>query len=186
MTDKIPADLAFWDEQELLTTNEIAWLWCGLEPPKQGRMYWSGEGLPGRPPDPPLSRAEIIVHAILSANKDPSDPLKQVDSHSEKINGTIAFRRADLRAWAERQGFKPLFLFPELRPENQTGLSLEGALQVIAALARAVNSRWNPGQTAPYGMVKGLTEVAANLNLRLDRNTIGKYLKVAGNKNISA
>jgi len=173
MSDK-PADLDFWDGQDLLTVSEIAWLWCGLEPPKQGRMYWTSEGRPERPPDPPLSRAEIIQFELLSSNKDPNDLLKAVDNHPRKIVGTIAFLRSDLRAWAERQGYQPLFLFPELRPEKQSGLSLGGALAVVDALARLAHPTWDSDKRA-YGLIPRIQQAGCNL----DRRQIGNYLKEA-------
>lgn len=180
MTEYRSADLAFWDSVDVFSIHEVAWLWCELDPLE----------------DTHIATSDLHLHQALRFS--PNLPSKgarvqraisrdyQLKRTNDEYGWAGKYHRADLRAWAERQGYTPLFLFPELRPENQAGLSLEGALQVIAALARAVDPRWKPGQPAPHGMVKRLTEVAGNLNLRLDRNTIGKYLKVAGNKNISA
>ncbi len=174
MNDKMLADLEFWDKQELLTISEITWLWCGLEPPKQGRMYWTSEGPPGHPPDPPLSRTESILHDLLMSNKDPNDPLKNVDHHPSKIVGVITFRRSDLRDWAKRKGHQPLFLFPELRPKKESGLSLEGALRVIDALARLVHPNWDSDRRA-YGLAPRIEQAGCNL----ERKQIGNYLKEA-------
>lgn len=181
MSEYRPADLAFWDSVNIFSIHEVAWLWCELDPPEHK--------------DIPTSDPHLRHQALLSSPKLPSKGARvqkailrdrQLKPTEDEEGWPGDYHRADLRAWAERQGYAPLFLFPELRPEKPAGLSLEGALHVIAALARAVDSRWNPGQNAPHGMAKRLVEVAGNLNLRLDRNTIGKYLKAAGNKNISA
>jgi len=98
----------------------------------------------------------------------------------------MSFCRSDLRDWAERNGYKPLFLFPELRPLSQAGLSLNGALQMIAAMATALDRRWTPGRQAPHGMAKKIVEAAGVLGLQLNRNSVGKYLRESGNKKTSA
>lgn len=185
MNEHIVADFRFWDEQELLTVTEIGWLWCGLEPPRQGRMYWRSEGPPLRPTDPPLSKAEIITYKILEANKDPADPLKKVEDHPRQIVGHTTFRRADLRDWAKRNGYQPLFLFPELRPENQAGLTLDGALSIMAVLAKIVDSRWTAGANAPNKAIKKVVDAAQLLGVQLTDEMVSKYLKISINKYFS-
>lgn len=165
------ANLCFWDTVNQFNLDQIAWLWCGLEPPVQNDDDDDEE-----PPYAPVLGERIR-----------SELFRRMRNDCFPIYKGFKLHRVDLREWAKKHTYKPMFLFPELRPpEKQAGLSMDVALQVIAALAKAMEPRWNPGQPAPHGMVKRLTEVAGILSLRLDRNTIGKYLKEAGNKNISA
>lgn len=162
------ANLDFWDTVNLFNLSQIAWLWCGLEPPVENDD------------DDELPDAPVLGERVRSKLT------RMMFNHCFPIYG-FKLHRVDLREWAKKHTYKPMFLFPELRPpEKQAGLSMDVSLQVIAALAKAMDPRWNPGRSAPHGMVKRLTEVAGSLGLQLDRNTIGKYLKEAGNKNISA
>lgn len=176
MNDHQLADLEYWDRRELLTVSEIAWLWCGLEPPRQGRMYWKSEGPPPPPPYPPFSRAETIVHELLVANKDPRDPLTQVDNHPDKIVGVTAFLRADVRAWAERNGYRPAFLFPEIRKEKpMSGKREETYLTLIAALLLRLDDE--DSELAPYALARKLIDSATSAGLETrDEDTYAPIL----------
>lgn len=173
------ANLDFWDTVNHFTLIQIAWLWCGLEPPVENDDDDGDDGdgdEENEGPDAPILGKRIRLKLF-----------RRMQNHCFPLYKGFMLHRVDLREWAKNHTYKPMFLFPELRPPTkQTGLSMDVALQVVAALAKAMDPRWNPGQPAPHGMVKKLTEVAGILGLRLDRNTIGKYLKEAGNKNISA
>ncbi len=175
------ANLDFWDTVNHFTLIQIAWLWCGLEPPVENDDDDGDDGdgdgdEENEGPDAPILGQRIRLKLF-----------RMMQNHCFPLYKGFMLHRVDLREWAKNHTYKPMFLFPELRPPaKQTGLSMDVALQVVAALAKAMDPRWNPGQPAPHGMVKKLTEVAGILGLRLDRNTIGKYLKEAGNKNISA
>lgn len=175
------ANLDFWDKIDLLTLSEIGWLWCELDPPKQWRSRWADEGPPPRPDEPPSSEVEIIIHEILRSNMNPSDPLKENNTHPERIVGTISFLRVDLRAWAERKGYQPLFLFPELRASEKNSLSLDSALQIInAILSSETPIKWGKGKDGKPPTDRELTYgLAAKIEIgcNLDRKSIGKYLK---------
>lgn len=87
----------------------------------------------------------------------------------------LQYARHDLRAWAERREYPPpLFLFPELRPEKQSGLSLEGALAIIDALARLVYKEWDSDKRL-YGLAKKIEQADCNLGGK----QIGNYLNEA-------
>jgi hypothetical protein len=176
-----PADFDFWDKIPLLTMNEIGWLWCELEPPAQRRIMYRDDTT--RPPNPPLSRVEIILHEITLSNKDASDPLKECKSHPLRVQagGIMSFLRVDLRAWAERKGYQPLFLFPDLRTQARNSLNLDGALQIINALLSSETLiKWGKRKDGKPPTDRELTYgLAAKIEIlcNLDRKDIGKYLK---------
>ncbi len=181
-----PINFESWDTVNSFTLEEIPWLWCGLEPPASPSPLHLFNTMittkaPVQLPPKPPAMGERISLEIAQEHKNPNPRLKL--SIYEGVHG---YSRADLRNWAAEKAFKPPFLFPELRPGKQAGITLDGALAVIAALARTADPRWYPGQHVPHGMAKKITGSAALLGLQLDRNSIGKYLKEAGNKIISA
>lgn len=189
MSDHIPpADLSYWDDVQSFTLTEAAWLWCGLEPPHDGLEFMPNYGISLKP--------HPVIQGLPARGQRAARAMwKDIWDHESDNRLLILTEWPDthykiprkyLREWADKRGEKPSFLFPERRIQASERLTLEGALQIISALAKAVDSRWKPGNPAPYGMVKRLAEVAGSVGLRLDRNTIGKYLKEAGNKNISA
>lgn len=152
-------DWAFWDSVDLFTTHEIVWLWCGIDPPDDDK----------RPP--------AMGARISKALRNELDSKQPEILPKEAVSGEQwywKYTRHDLRAWAERHEYQPLFLFPELRPEKQSGLSLEGALAVIDALARLAYPKWDSGQRA-YGLTPKIEKAGCNL----DRKQIGNYLNEA-------
>ena len=138
-----------------------------------------------RPPNPPLSKIEIILHEISFSNKNTSDPLKECKDHPLRVqaSGAISFLRIDLRAWAERKGYQPLFLFPELRTQARNSLNLDGALKIInALLSNETPIKWGKGKDGKPPTDRELTYgLAAKIEIgcNLDRKAIGKYLKEA-------
>lgn len=149
-------DWAFWDSVDLFTTHEITWLWCGLEPPANNKR-------------PPAMGGRISKALLDDLNNNQHEIIPK-----GRVYEGLQYARHDLRAWAKRHEYQPLFLFPELRPEKQSGLSLEGALTVIDALARLAYPKWDSGQRA-YGLTPKIEQAGCNL----DRKQIGNYLKEA-------
>lgn len=186
MRDYLPANFNFWDSVNIFDFDEASWLWCGLEPPGgENPVLAFHHAIHGhqvsqsRPVLPAMGQR--IYNLILAEMKNPERKLNLVNE-----SGMPGLTRDQLRNWASGFSYRPLFLFPELRPENQAGLSLDGALLVIAALSTALDKRWKPGASLPYGMAAKITAAANLIGLQLNRNTISKYLKEAGNKINSA
>ena len=158
-----PANFAFWDTVSDFDINDIGYLWCGIEPPS--KFQWAS--LP--------KMGVIALRTIKAAMKNGELPPAPTQSYP----------RDTLRTWVESYNlYRPRFLFPPA--PARTDLTLETALDLIAILAKAADPRWIPGQAIPHGMGSKLAKVGDSLGLQFHRNTIGKYLKEAGNKNISA
>lgn len=158
-----PANFAFWDTVSDFDTNDIGYLWCGIEPPS--KFKWAD-----------LPKMGVIALRTLQA---------AIKNGELPPAPTQSYPRDTLRTWVENYSlYRPRFLFPP--PPARTDLTLETALELIVILAKAADPRWIPGQDLPHGMGKKLGDVADRLGLQCHRNTIGKYLKAAGNKNISA
>lgn len=178
----LPANFAYWDSIEEFELTEACWLWCGLEPPTRTRCQSVlAQELNGVPHGKLPAMGQRVLEAIQTADIDLQFPGYYFDQW-ERFH---IFPRADLRTWAKNySSFRPRFLFPPT--PARTDLTLDTALKLIVILAKAADPRWNPGQAIPHGMATKLVKIADSLGLQLHRNTIGNYLREAGNKNISA
>ena len=162
ITSPAPANFAYWDTVHEFLQQEIGWLWCGLEPP-------GPQGKSSTPAILPMMGKRIFaeINAAIQKGQFPSPSLYP-----------RGYPRDVLRSWAEQQNYQPSFLYPELRSQAQSSLNLDGALQIIDALAGMIRQeKWREGteREAVYGFAKTIEESGCNLPAKL----IGKYLKLA-------
>lgn len=167
------ADFTYWDTIEGFTLTEAAWLWCELEPPYDGIEFMPtvGNGIPPHP----------VIKDLPARGQHAARAMWQDITQNRLIILTdwpdtrYKIPRKYLRLWAEeRGGYKPLFLFQELRDEKQSDLSLEGALMVIAALVKLAQPQRDPDKRS-YGLIPKIEQAGCNL----EKKTIGKYLNSA-------
>ena len=158
ITSPAPANFAYWDTVHEFLQQEIGWLWCGLEPP-------GPQGKSSTPAILPMMGQRIFADMNAAIKK-------------KELSAMPRYPRDVLRSWAEQQNYQPSFLYPELRSQAQSSLNLDGALQIIDALAGMIRQeKWREGteREAVYGFAKTIEESGCNLPAKL----IGKYLKLA-------
>lgn len=98
MTDQRITDFAVWDIQDEFTPNEAAYLWLGLEP---------SHAIGGHP-----AKVISLSNTLSSEVQKGALPARQGDP---RLWEGPYIKRESLKAWAERKGQQPLFLFPECR-----------------------------------------------------------------------
>lgn len=141
----MPLDLQFWSDQPEYTLQNAAFLCCNREPGEANKTDWPRiqameRRLLTEVPFRDTSRTERSHNNWLGVDQDISHP-------GEKL-----FKREDLRAWAEKNGLRPKFLFPEEQNKNNISKGQEGKpsrdrdniLRMLGLMARAVIDKNSP------------------------------------------
>lgn len=106
------ADYSYWDTVPSFTMTEAAWLWCGLEPPDSGREWMPklGKGITPHPTIPGLpAKGQRYARAMWTDIRQ-----GRLVILTEPPDTRYLIPRVCLRAWADKRGEFPRFLFPDL------------------------------------------------------------------------
>ena len=125
-------DYSFWDAIEELTLYQAAQLWVDEEP--SGDYQLNQKSLSGK------FRAihQMLFEAVENKNLGARDTRDLERVNGQLIGfGDVFVKRLHLKNWAENKGYKPKFLFPEMRKKDEPEREADGADQAIYDLSNA-------------------------------------------------
>ena len=114
-------DYSFWDVQEEFTLDQAAYLWIEKEPSLNN-----------------IDRCSkwLTINNMLYADIERNHLASRDTSGGVPFLGDTYIKRMDLKNYAEKKGYKPKFLFPEMRivqdskPENTAAMKLNESSQL--------------------------------------------------------
>jgi hypothetical protein len=192
-------DYPFWDSQDELTLDQAAWLWLDREP----ELNFAARD----------AKYLAINNMLYEKIKGGGLPARNTNTSLGGVHcpGETYIRRDDLKKFAESQGVKPKFLFPESRlpksddkavpsdtkskslndSDNQYIDSIDGSItrrertMLKILLGMAIDGYgYDPNSSKNLLTGKnrmGLEERLTNIGLSVNSDTIRKYLTEAAN-----